>query len=160
MRCWGRSTPPDTRGLLFERSDCAMDSRIYVSGSLLAGHLVVRHEAYDGRRIGAVRFAERHSRSFRNEGFGAATRQQSAPHCHEDTVEGRGLKLRAVLCLRAYKKLPGLHDMSLLVATLDGTDRGAQGRFDAYGVSLANAQKLAAHYLAGFGVAAARKGGP
>jgi hypothetical protein len=56
------------------------------------------------------------------------------------------------MCLRAHKRLAGLHDVSLLVATLDGRDQGAQGRFDAYGVSVANAEKLAQHYLAGFGV--------
>jgi S1-C subfamily serine protease len=161
MRCWGRSNPPDARGLLFERSDCQMDSRIFIGGNQLLGHLVVRHEAYDGRRIGAIRFIDRYSKSFRNEPFGGATRLQSASHCQEDTVQGQGgVPLRAVMCLRAHKKLPGLFDLSLLVATMDGTAQGVQGRFDAYGFSFANAQRLASHYLAGFGVlpaAAARK---
>jgi len=166
MRCWGRSNPPDARGLLFERSDCNMDSRIFVGGNQLLGHLVVRHEAYDGRRIGPIRFVDRYSKSFRNEPFGSATRLQSAAHCVEDTVQGQGLPLRAVMCLRAHKKLPGLYDLSLLVATLDGSTQGVQGRFDAYGFSFANAQKLAEHYLAGFGLtdkaspAAARKAAP
>ncbi|MCW5636725.1 MAG: trypsin-like peptidase domain-containing protein, partial [Rubrivivax sp.] len=151
MRCWGRSNPPDARGLLFERSDCTMDSRIFVGGNQLLGHLVVRHEAYDGRRIGPIRFVDRYAKSFRNEPFGSATRNQSASHCIEDTVQGEGLPLRAVLCLRAHKRLPGLYDLSLLVATLDSTAHGVQGRFDAYGFSFANAQKLAAHYLGGFG---------
>ena len=35
-----------------------MDSRIFVSNSMLIGHLMVRHEAYDGRRIGLLRFVE------------------------------------------------------------------------------------------------------
>ncbi|ODV09790.1 MAG: trypsin [Rubrivivax sp. SCN 70-15] len=161
MRCWGRSTPPESRGLQFERSDCAMDSRIYINGALLTGYLAVRHEAYDGRRIGELRFLERYSQSFRNEFFGTGNRQQTPPQCEERTVAGDGLPLRAVLCLRAYKKLVGLYDMSLLVATLDGTETGAQGRFDVFGVSFDNAQRLAAHYLAGFGVVGAgRKGAP
>jgi len=152
MRCWGRSTPPESRGLQFERSDCAMDSRIYINGALLTGYLAVRHEAYDGRRIGTLRFLERYAQSFRNEFFGTGSRQQTPPQCEERTVAGAGLPLRAVLCMRAYKKLVGLYDMSLLVATLDGADTGAQGRFDVFGVSFDNAQRLAAHYLAGFGV--------
>jgi hypothetical protein len=99
-----------------------------------------------------VRFLERYSRSFRNESFGNDTRQLTSPQCHERFVAGNGVPLRAVLCLRAYKKLVGLYDMSLLVALIDGTDTGAQGRMDAAGVSFDNAQKLAAHYLAGFGI--------
>ena len=152
MRCWGGSTPPGSRGLEFERSDCAMDSRIYIDGSLLTGHFSVRHEAYDGRALGALRFAERYSGSFQNEGFGGKTRQLTAPACHEGEVkEGPdALPLRSVICLRAYRKLPGLYDMSVLAATLDARTVGAQGRFDAHGVSWDNAMRLADHYLKGF----------
>ena len=52
-----------------------------------------------------------------------------------------------MVCLRAYKKLPQLYDVAVLVATLDQSEAGVQGRFDAQGVSFANAQKLARHYL-------------
>ncbi|MEF7614929.1 serine protease [Aquincola sp. MAHUQ-54] len=152
MRCWGGSTPPGNRGLEFERSDCAMDSRVYIDGSLFTGHLSVRHEAYDGRAIGALRFAERYSGSFRNESFGHKTRQLTAPACREGEVRdgAQGLPLRSVICLRAYRKLPGLYDVSVLAATLDARTSGAQGRFDAHGVSWDNAQRLADHYLKGF----------
>jgi serine protease Do len=155
MRCWGRSTPAETRGLLFERSDCAMDSRLFISNNMQLGHISMRHEAYDGKRLGMLRFTERYTKSFHNEHFGGSSRQQTAPQCRESTVQGAGLPLRAVMCLRAYKKLPGLYDFSLLVATLDDPTAGAQGRFDGFGVSFANAGKLAAHYLQGFGVVGA-----
>lgn len=161
MRCWGRGSPQATRGLQFERSDCEMDSRIFVSGALLTGFITVRHEAYDGTRIGALRFAERYSDSFGNEFVGNDDRQRTAAQCAERSVaapaaskapvEMKPLPLKAVVCLRAYKKLEGLHDLMVLVATLDGKTTGAQGRLDAHGVSLASAQRLAQHYLDGFG---------
>jgi hypothetical protein len=158
MRCWGSTTPPGSKGLEFERSDCAMDSRVFVNHVLVTGHLSVRHEAYDGRRLGALRFAQRYSASFQNEPFGGRTTQLTAPVCHEGEVArhapdaaGQRLSLRTVMCLRAYRKLPGLYDMSVLVATLDHPTLGAQGRFDARGVGYENALRLAAHYLDGFG---------
>lgn len=150
MRCWGRGSSQAVRGLQFERSDCAMDSRIFVSGALLTGFLTVRHEAYDGAKLGALRFAERYSASFRNEFMGRDDRQLTAPRCVERQVDRAGLPLEAVICLRAYKKLEGLHDLAVLVATLDATQSGVQGRFDAHGVSFASAQRLAQHYLDGF----------
>jgi hypothetical protein len=151
MRCWGRGTPQDVHGLQFERSDCAMDSRIFVSGPLLTGFLSVRHEAYDGARLGPLRFAERYSASFRNEFMGSDDRLRTAPRCAErSVVGGGGLPLRAVVCLRAYKKLEGLHDLAVLVATLDGSRSGVQGRLDAQGVSLDSAQRLSQHFLDGF----------
>ena len=158
MRCWGRGSPQAVRGLQFERSDCEMDSRIFVNGSLLTGYLTVRHEAYDGSRLGALRFAERYSASFRNEFMGRNDRHRTAPRCVERQVtsgppraDGGGpLPLKGVVCLRAYKRLEGLHDLSVLVATLDGTQVGVQGRLDAFGISAASAQRLTQHYLDGF----------
>lgn len=163
MRCWGRSSPAQSRGLQFERSDCEMDSRVFVSGPLLTGYITVRHEAYDGARIGALRFAERHSASFGNEFVGPDDRLRTAAQCRERTVlpppaPGAAtakveppLPLRAVVCLRGYKKLPGLHDLMVLVATIDGRTQGVQGRLDAFGVGAASAEALVRHYLAGFG---------
>ncbi len=161
MRCWGRGSPQAARGLQFERSDCAMDSRIFVSGALLSGFITVRHEAYDGSRLGRLRFADRYSASFANEFMGVDDRQRTAAQCVEQTVAAgpattsgkpaaAALPMKAVICLRAYKKLPGLHDVAVLVATLDQPTTGVQGRFDAHGVSLVSAQKLAQHYLDGF----------
>lgn len=150
MRCWGRGSPQAARGLQFERSDCEMDSRIFVNGSLLTSYLTVRHEAYDGSKLGALRFAERYSESFRNEFMGRDDRNRTAPRCVERQVDRDGLPLKAVICLRAYKKLEGLHDLVVLVATLDASQSGVQGRLDALGVSAASAQRLAQHYLDGY----------
>ncbi|MDQ6627842.1 MAG: serine protease [Pseudomonadota bacterium] len=148
MRCWGSSEPSRTGGLEFERSDCAMDTRIFV-GDFTTGTISLRHESYDGSKIGPLRFAARYSQSFRNENFVRfpTTQHQTKPRCNEDFIDRDGLPLRAVVCLRAYKKLPQLYDVSVLVATLDQTQAGVQGRFDAQGVSFGNAQRLARYYL-------------
>ena len=147
MRCWGSSEPSRTGGMDVERSDCVMDTRVFV-GDYTTGSLSLRHESYDGAKLGPLRFAARHSQSFRNESFNRLGPQhQTKPQCREDYVDRAGLPLRAVVCLRAYKKLPQLYDVSVLVATLDQTQAGVQGRFDAQGVSFANALRLSKHYL-------------
>ena len=151
LRCWGSGTPPSERGLLFERSDCTMDSVVFVDGPLLTGYVSVRHESYDGSRLGPWRFQKRYSSSFRNEDFPTENRFRTAAQCVERTVDRDGLPLRAVVCLTAYKKLPGLYDLSVLTATLDGKTVGVQGRLDGHGLSFDNAQRLTRHYLDGFG---------
>ncbi|HSI57927.1 MAG TPA: serine protease [Ideonella sp.] len=151
MRCWGSGSRATDKGLQFERSDCQMDTQVFISDSLQLGNLSVRHEAYDGSKIGPLRFAQRHSTSFANEGFGIDNPAVTAPRCHERTVESGGLPMRAVICMSAYKKLPGLYRLGVLVATLDQSTAGVQGRFDASGVSFDNAMRLTQHYLDGFG---------
>jgi hypothetical protein len=151
MRCWGSSEPSRTGGLDLERSDCVMDTRIFV-GDFTTGAIALRHESYDGGKLGSLRFAARYSQSFRNENFGRLRSEyQTQPQCHEDFVDANGLTLRAVACLRAYKKLPQLYDLSILVTTLDQNQAGVQGRFDAQGVSFDNAQKLSRHYIEAYG---------
>jgi S1-C subfamily serine protease len=150
MRCWGTSEVSKTRGLDFERSDCVMDTRIFV-GAYTTGAIAVRHESYDGRKLGTWRFADRYAASFRNETFTRLRGEyMTKPQCHEDFVDRKGLPLRAVVCVRAYKKLTPLYDVSVLVATLDQKQAGVQGRFDAQGVSYDNAMKLTRHYLDAF----------
>ena len=147
MRCWGNSVQSKTGGLDFERSDCAMDTHIYV-GDFTTGAISLRHETYDGSKLGTLRFADRYSGSFRNEAFTRLGPQfQTHPVCKEDFVDRNGLVLRAVICMQAYRKLPQLYDLSVLVATLDQKHAGVQGRLDVQGVNFANAQKLAHHYI-------------
>ncbi len=147
MRCWGGSEVSRTGGLDLERSDCVMDTHIF-AGEFNTGAISVRHESYDGSKLGTLRFAARHAQSFRNESFTRLRGElQTKPQCQEDFVDRAGLVLRAVVCLRAYKKLPQLYDLSVLVATLDQPSSGVQGRFDAQGVSFASAQRLTRHYL-------------
>ena len=137
-----------------------MDNSLFVSGALSTGLLSVRHEAYDGSKLGALRFAERYSASFRNEFIGNDDRQRTAARCTERSLQATAdaLPLKAVVCLRGYKKLEGLLDLTVLVATLDSTSGGVQGRLDANGVSLVNAQRLAQHYLDGFAWTAPKTG--
>jgi len=147
MRCWGGSEVSRTGGMDMERSDCVMDTHIF-AGDFNIGAISVRHESYDGSKIGAMRFAARHAQSFRNESFTRLRAElQTKPQCNEDFIDRKGLVLRAVVCLRAYKKLPQLYDLSVLVATLDQPSAGVQGRFDVQGVNFANAQRLAQHYI-------------
>ena len=126
-------------------------TRASSSASTRPGRSRCATRATTARKLGPLRFAARYSQSFRNEAFiRLSSQHQTKPRCNEDFVERDGLPLRAVVCMRAYKKLPQLYDVAVLVATLDQNQAGVQGRFDAQGVSFANAQRLARHYLDAF----------
>ncbi len=151
MRCWGSATPADAEGIQMQRTQCRMEQAIFVSEALQTGYLSVAQEAYDGSKLGAIRFARQYSASFRNERLGGADRDRTAPFCREDFVQQKdGPPLRTVACLRAYRKLEGLYDLTVLVTHVDSSTEGALGRFDARGVSFANATRLTRHYLQGF----------
>ncbi len=139
-----------------------MDHALFLSGRLHTGYIDVQHEVYDGSRIGSWRFSQQYSQSFRNEHLGRANeKERTAPHCTESFIDAQGLPARAVVCLRAYRKMEGIHDVTVLLSAVDQPTAGLLGRFDAYGVGFDNAMKLARHFIAGYGKksAVAGKGG-
>lgn len=152
LRCWGNSSAPDAKGLRFQRTQCRMDHALFLSGRLHTGYLDLQHELYDGDRLGAWRFAQQYSRSFANENLGRTNeKERTAPHCTESFIDAQGLPARAVICLRAYRKMEGVHDVTVLLTAVDQPTQGLLGRFDAYGLGFDNAMKLARHFIQGYG---------
>jgi serine protease Do len=152
VRCWGRATEADdSKGLQFQRSHCRMDHAVFLSGSLQTGYLEVQHEVYDGSRIGALRFAKAYSDSFQNERLARQRdRHRTAAHCTESFIDAQGLPARAVVCLRAYRKMADVHDVTVMLTAVDQTEQGLLGRFDARGVGFDDALKLAKHFIQGY----------
>ena len=149
-RCWGAGRTPDARAFSVERTDCQVDSHVF-AGDFNTGFLRLRYEAYDAPNLGALRFAMLHSASFRNEAFAVRGTQRKTPaECKERYIEQANIPMRAVICFNGYRKLPGLYDVSVLVATLNQPTQAVQGRLDAQGVSFDNGLKMVDHYLAGF----------
>ncbi|MFO1249955.1 serine protease [Inhella sp.] len=152
LRCWGRSADPESKGLQFARSQCRQDHALFINNSLQTGYLEVQAEVYDGAKLGALRFAKQYTQSFRNENLGRPNdRDRTAPHCTESFVDAQGLPARAVICLRAYRKMEGVHDLTVLLTAVDHPTQGLLGRFDARGVSFDAAMQLARHFIQGYG---------
>lgn len=150
MRCWGASSRAESKGMDFQSSECHMDSALFVSDQLRTGNITVRHETFDGSKLGTLRFAQFYSNRFAGKRVagGAST---TAPACREAFTDLEGLPARTVVCMSAYRKLKGLYDVSVLVATVDANQQGAQGRLDARGVDFDNGLRLIDYYLRGFG---------
>ncbi|MET0312215.1 MAG: serine protease [Burkholderiaceae bacterium] len=150
-RCWGEGREPTIKAFEIERTDCRVDSHVY-AGNFNTGNIELRYEAYEAPKMNSLRFARMYSQSFRNERFPSrGTRHKTAAECSERFVEtGGAMPMRAVVCMVAYRKFPGLYDMSILTTSVNQARRGVQGRLDARGVSFDNGLKLAAFYLDGF----------
>jgi serine protease Do len=148
MRCWGRSNVKADTPFVVDDASCTMESAIYVSGALQTGRIAIRHEFLRSATLGPLRFAELASGAFRNEHFGNAKDPHlTVPRCTEQFVKNRTLPLRAVLCVRAYRKFAGLYDFSLLTASTDATLMSLQSRFDAHGVSYDNGMRSARAFI-------------
>ncbi|MYM92937.1 S1 family peptidase [Duganella vulcania] len=154
MRCWGRSNVKADKPFTVDDASCAMESAIFVSGSLQTGQLSIRHQYLRSTGLGKLRFAQLASASFKNEHFGTnKDTRLTGPQCTEDFVKNKDVPLRAVLCVRAYRKFAGLYDFALLTASTDQGLMSLQSRLDARGVSYENGLRLSRVFIDSIGLA-------
>jgi serine protease Do len=149
-RCWGSGRDVDMKAFDIERTNCQIDSYVF-AGEASTGFIQLRYVAYNAPKFSALRFANLHARSLHNEQLWTqGSRKMTAAECSERYIDREGMAMRAVVCMTAYRKLAGLYDMSVLVASLNRPTQGVQGRLDVRGVGFANGLKLAGQYLDAF----------
>jgi len=146
MRCWGRSNDRDS--FQVEVTNCQMESSLFVSGSLQTGQVQIQHQYMKSTGLDEVRFAVLSSNSFKNESFGShKDKRLTGPMCTEQFVKNSTLPMRAVMCVRAYRKFDGLYDFSLLTSSTDEGKMNLQSRLDARGVSYENGLRASRAFL-------------
>jgi len=146
MRCWGRSNDRDSFSV--EVTNCQMESSLFVSGSLQTGQVQIQHQYMKSTGLDEVRFAVLSSNSFKNENFGNyKDKRLTGPTCTEQFVKNGNLPMRAVMCVRAYRKFDGLYDFALLTSSTDEGKMNLQSRLDARGVSYENGLRASRAFL-------------
>lgn len=152
MRCWGRSGDKPDSPYGQEEISCAMESAVYVSGSLQTGHVSLQHEYTRSKTLGSLRFSNLVEKSLKKEGFGSRRdRHLTGPACSESFVTNGRLPLRAVICVRAYRKFAGLYDFSVLADSGDDPLHNLKSRLDARGVSYENGLAFSRLFLESIG---------
>lgn len=148
MRCWGSSTAKPDIPFVVDNTSCAMESAIFITEALQTGQIAIRHEFLRSTHLDSLRFAVLASGAFKNERFGGyKDTRMTGPSCTEQFVKNRTLPLRALLCVRAYRKFTGLYDFALLTASTNDGLMSLQSRLDARGVSYENGMRVARLYM-------------
>jgi hypothetical protein len=148
VRCWGWSNSKDDKPYLIDQVNCAMESSLFVSDQLETGHVAINHQRIQDKELGALRFAALAGRLFKEQSIGRRKDSRlTSPQCAEQFVSNGKLPMRAVLCVRAYRKFPDLYDFTLLAATDDASRMMLQSRVEAVGVSYENGLRVARVFL-------------
>ena len=152
MRCWGESSDKPDSPYTVEQIRCAMESSVFVSNELRTGRVSISHEFTKSDKLGAWRFSELAAKAFKREGFGGRKDPGlTGPECTEAFVANGSLPMRAVLCVRAYRKFAGLYDFAVLTAATDEKVMNLQSRLDISGVSYQNGLRVSRSFLEAIG---------
>jgi S1-C subfamily serine protease len=152
VRCWGRSNVKAEASFTADTISCSMESAIYVSDSQQTGHVSMTHQYVRSASLDKIRFSVLASTLFKTDNLGSSKDARlTAPSCTEQFVTTRTLPLRAVTCVRAYRKFAGLYNFTLLTATTDDAKASLQSRLDVSGVSFENGLRTTRAFLESLG---------
>jgi hypothetical protein len=152
LRCWGRSNVSLEAEFTADSVSCAMEVAVYVSDTQQTGHVSMSHYYLRSSGMHPLQFAALASNQFRVDriGFSRDTRL-TRPSCAEQFVHTATLPLRAVTCVRAYRKFAGLYNFTLLTASTDDGQASLQSRLDLAGVSFENGTRATRAFLSALG---------
>ena len=152
VRCWGRSNVKAEATFTADTISCSMESAIYVSDTQQTGHVSMTHQYVRSASLDKVRFAVLASTLFKTDNLGRAKDTRlTGPSCTEQFIATKSLPLRAVTCVRAYRKFEGLYNFTLLTASTDDAKASLQSRLDVSGVSFENGMRTTRAFLEALG---------
>ncbi|NML59645.1 trypsin-like peptidase domain-containing protein [Massilia sp. RP-1-19] len=157
VRCWGRSNEQAEATFNADTIACSMESAIFVSETQQTGHVSMIHQYIRSSSLDPLRFAVLATTVFKTDKLGSARDTRlTEPKCTEHFVTTKTLPLRAVTCVRAYRKFEGLYNFTLLTASTDDPRASLQSRLDVTGVSYENGLRATRAFLSALGRGAKR----
>lgn len=149
LRCWADARRRDNEPFRLVSQLCRNEDAIFVSDSLTSGQIRFRHDLLEAPKLDRFRFAKLYQSYLESSSADLEGDEDDVGNfaCKQDFVQGRGPKLKTVLCLRAYRRLTGLYDLFLRVASIDRPDEGMVSTLVISGVSYGNAMAFSKRYL-------------
>ena len=152
LRCWGRSNFRAEAEFTLDAVSCAMEAALYVSDTQQTGLVSMTHQVLRSGSLAPLPFAVLASSRFSVDRVGAGRDPRlTRPACTEMFVHTATLPVRAVTCVRAYRKFAGLYNFTLLAASTDDAQASLQSRIDLAGVSYDNGLRATRAFLSALG---------
>ncbi|MCE9670251.1 serine protease [Myxococcus stipitatus] len=151
LKCWG-DTPHDPEvPYTVTNYQCSSEEDIYLSSHHRSGVVAYLHQHATSQKLGALRFSALYSALFSQDPDTVEASREDVTNfrCETRFVDVGGLPVRAALCLRAYRRFPGLYDLVLRAATLNASTSGVDTSLTLGGFTAENARRLARRYLEG-----------
>jgi hypothetical protein len=155
LRCWGNSKDTrdksDRRPFYVTRA-CQTDHNIYVNRNLMTGSMEQQFYWVESDDFNTVQFYEYYQRIFaayQPGNFGTA-KDLGNWACEENFVQANNTDMertKAIFCLRAYKKFPGLFDVLFVQGSIDRARKGFVTHFTLAGTTREMAMAFTTRFM-------------
>ena len=148
FRCWADATRRQELPYEKIQHHCSTDDYLFIAGDQSTGVVGLDHEMISTRKLNSAQFFSLYTTIFTNDNTpGGEEEHVTSWRCGTRNVRNASLPMRAVLCLRRYRKLGELYDGVLKVAVLGRGDSGLVSTLTMSGVTFENVDRLARRYL-------------
>jgi len=148
FRCWADASRRKEMPYESVTHRCSTDDYVFIAGDQSSGVISLDHQLISTKTLNATRFYSLYSTIFRRDNTpGGEEEQVTSWRCKTENVRNADTPMRAVLCLRRYRKLGTLYDAVLKVAVLGHKDVGLVSTLSLSGVTFENVQRLTQRYL-------------
>ncbi len=149
FKCWADASRDSDTPYEVVDHQCSTDDYVYLSADQSTGIVEMDHRLLTTAELNPFRFFALYSSTFDEDvdGMYGSEEEVTPFRCETSTVRRDARKMRAVLCIRRYRKLEGLYDAVVRVATLGSSRAGVVSTLTLSGVTFENARRVAARYL-------------
>jgi hypothetical protein len=149
FNCWGSSTRRHENPYEIVSHECSTEDEIFLDSEHAAGSIDFQHNLISSTELNPLQFFSLYEATFAEDYAMAdgASEQVSRYECTADFVGHDQSNFKVAFCVRAYKRLRGVYDAVLKVASLNSNREGVQSTLTLSGVSFENADRFARRYL-------------
>ena len=149
FKCWADANEEKDRPYSVSYHTCSTDDYLFLSADQSSGIVELTHQLITTKELSRSRFYAAYQAHLQEifDGGDASQDEVTSYRCSTRNVQGTTVMLRAVICLRRYRKLAGLYDAIIKTATLGPSNAGLVTTLTLAGVSAPNVQRLAAKLL-------------
>lgn len=148
FRCWADASRRQELPYETVTHRCSTDDYVFIAGDQSSGVITLDHELITTTKLNRVRFFSLYTEIFgRDDTPSGEEEHVTSWKCGTRNVRNGDTPMRAVLCLRRYRKLGELYDAVLKVAVLGHANVGLVSTLTLSGVTFDNVQKLSRRYL-------------
>lgn len=150
IRCWANEF---NERKVFYRSHtyhCSGRSSIFVEDDIVLGDIFFSTHLYQTTRLDNLRFGRVLERAYAPDGepsYEIPPEHFTSYQCQDSAVQLKGMEAKVALCVRAYRKYPGLYDLRLKVVTLSDKPHALVSRLNLIGVAYDDGMHIIKQYL-------------
>lgn len=149
FRCWADALRRKELPYIAVTHDCSTDDYLFVSSEQSSGIVRFYHQMLSTEQLNPAQFFTLYSSQVQagNTAVFGNEEEVTPFRCQTRNLRTQTGKVKAILCVRQYVKLPGLYDAAFRVAALGARNAGLVSTLSLSGASFENVQSLTRRYL-------------